>query len=269
MKHIRIISPASAIDAQWIDRAKVRLEQWGFVVSVGTHAYGNNGRFAASDEARVADLNEALADTTVDIILCSRGGYGLQQVIDQIVLPTRPKIEWPLVVGYSDITALHSLMALHGVPSLHMSMCKDLSELADDDPTLLAMREALEGQTKTLWSKEQQVIGGNLSVLYGLQGTPWDLNHIIDTMDTAPILLLEDIAESHYRIDRMMNNLRLSGVLGRISGVIIGHFTDCQDDERMGCTIEETIRQAVSEYNYPVILAPIGHEQPNLPIMLG
>jgi muramoyltetrapeptide carboxypeptidase len=148
-------------------------------------------------------------------------------------------------------------------------MCKDLSELTNDDPTLLAMREALEGRTKTLWSEKQQVIGGNLSVLYGLQGTPWDLNHIIDTMDTAPILLLEDIAESHYHIDRMINNLRLSGVLGRISGLIIGHFTDCQDDERMGCTIEETIRQAVSEYNYPVILAPIGHEQPNLPIMLG
>ena len=91
MKHIRIISPASAIDAQWIDRAKFRLEQWGFLVSVGTHAYGDNGRFAASDEARVADLNEALADATVDIILCSRGGYGFQRIIDRIVLPQRPQ----------------------------------------------------------------------------------------------------------------------------------------------------------------------------------
>ena len=269
MKHIRIISPSGVIAPELITQAQIRLESWGYRVSIGKNAMQQYGRFAGTKEQRLSDINEALADPSVDIILCSRGGYGLQQIVDQIVLPTRPKAEWPLVVGYSDITALHSLMALHGVPSLHMSMCKDLSELADDDPTLLAMREALEGQTKKMWSEEQQVIGGNLSVLYGLQGTPWDLNHIIDKMDTAPILLLEDIAESHYRIDRMINNLRLSGVLGRISGLIIGHFTDCQDDERMGCTIEETIRQAVSEYNYPVILAPIGHEQPNLPIMLG
>ena len=79
MKHIRIISPASAIDAQWIDRAKVRLEQWGFLVSVGTHAYGNNGRFAASDEARAADLNEALADarTALDISVFPYAKYRL------------------------------------------------------------------------------------------------------------------------------------------------------------------------------------------------
>ena len=109
MKHIRIISPASAIDAQWINRAKARLEQWGFSVSVGEHAYGNIGRFSATDEQRVADLNQALADPTVDIILCSRGGYGLQRIIDQIELPMRPKSQWPLVVGFSDITALHSL----------------------------------------------------------------------------------------------------------------------------------------------------------------
>ena len=148
-------------------------------------------------------------------------------------------------------------------------MCKDLSELADNDTTLVAVQKALEGQTTKLWNEERKVIGGNLSVLYGLQGTPWDLNHIIDNMDTAPILLLEDIAESHYHIDRMMNNLRLSGVLKRLSGVIIGYFTDCKDDERMGCSLKETIQQAVNEYNYPIIEAPVGHEQPNLPVLLG
>jgi muramoyltetrapeptide carboxypeptidase len=269
MKHIRIISPSGVIAPELITQAQARLESWGYCVSIGKNAMQQYGRFAGTIKQRLSDINEALADPNIDIILCSRGGYGLQQIIDQIVLPTRPTTEWPLIVGYSDITALHSLMALHGVPSLHMSMCKDISELADDDPTLLAMRKALEGKTKKICIEERKVIGGNLSVLYGLQGTPWDLNHIIDTMDTAPILLLEDIAESHYHIDRMMNNLRLSGVLGRISGLIIGHFTDCQDDERMGCSIEETIRQAVSEYNYPVILAPIGHEQPNWPVKIG
>ena len=81
MKHIHIISPASAIDSQWIKRASLRLEQWGFRVSVAQHAYGNIGRFSATDEERVADLNAAFADPTIDIILCSRGGYGLQRII--------------------------------------------------------------------------------------------------------------------------------------------------------------------------------------------
>lgn len=268
MKHIRIISPSGVIAPNLILQAKERLEQWGYRVSIGLYAMEQYGRYAGTASQRLADLNEALADATVDIILCSRGGYGLQQIIDQIVLPTRPKHQWPLIVGYSDITQLHCLMSLHGVTSLHMSMCKDLSELADDDPTLLAMRDALDGKIQNEWGNNL-IIGGNLSVLYGLQGTPYDLNHIIDNLPTAPMLLIEDIDEQHYHIDRMINNLRLSGVLGRISGLIIGHFTDCPDDPRMGCSIQETIRQAVAEYNYPIISAPIGHQMPNLPVMLG
>ena len=143
MKHIRILSPASAIDSQGIFKATARLEQWGFCVSVAEHAFGNIGRFSATDEQRLSDLNAALADPTVDIILCSRGGYGLQRIIDQVVLPNRPKQQWPLIVGYSDITALHNLLSLHGVPSLHANMCKDLSLLPDDDVALMAEREFL------------------------------------------------------------------------------------------------------------------------------
>jgi muramoyltetrapeptide carboxypeptidase len=273
MKHIRILSPSGVINPELILGAQKRLESWGYQVSLGQHAMSQYGRFAGTAAERLADINQALADPTVDIILCSRGGYGLQQILDQIQLPSRPKAEWPLIVGYSDITELHCLMALHGVRTLHMSMCKDLSELADDDPTLLAMQAALASETSHPTLQElahnTPIIGGNLSVLYGLQGTPWELNKIIDQMDCSPLLLIEDIGENHYHIDRMLHNLRMSGVLARISGLIIGHFTDCQDDERMGCTIEETIRQAVSEYDYPVILAPIGHEQPNWPAMLG
>lgn len=309
MKHIRIISPASAIDAQWIDRAKVRLEQWGFVVSVGTHAYGNNGRFAASDEARVADLNEALADATVDIILCSRGGYGLQRIIDRIVLPQRPKEQWPLVVGFSDITALHSLVNLHGISSLHANMCKDLSLLPDDDvaleaernflqeehlPSLLSLTSHLLPKTyhpsphcSTLNSRfavksiamsplnragevRGTLIGGNLSVLYGLQGTPYGLNQVIEQCAEAPILFIEDICEDHYHIDRMLHNLRLSGVFDKIAGLVVGEFTDCKDDPKMGCTLMESIRQVVEPYDFPVLFDyPSGHIDSNYPLLLG
>lgn len=268
MKHIRILSPSGAIAPRFILDTQKRLEEWGYRVSIGKHAMEEYGRFAGTIEQRLADLNEALADTDIDIILCSRGGYGLQQIIDKIALPQRPIDEWPLIVGYSDITELHSLMALHGVASLHMGMCRELTTY--NLPLTFnhgAIQLDTKGRNGTVTGK---VIGGNLSVLYGLQGTTWDLNHIIDTMDSAPILLLEDIDEAHYHIDRMMNNLRLSGVLARISGLVVGYFTNCDEDKRMCCTIADTILQAVREYNYPVMLgAPIGHEQPNRPVMLG
>lgn len=307
MKHIRILSPASAIDSQWIRRATARLEQWGFRVSVSEHAYGNIGRFSATDAQRVSDLNAALADPTVDIILCSRGGYGLQRIIDQVVLPNRPKHQWPLIVGYSDITALHNLLGLHGVPSLHANMCKDLSLLPDDDVALAAERDFLTAaelpSSLSLTSHllpltyhpsphhanipytihhmpssslnrggevKGRLIGGNLSVLYGLQGTPYSLHHVIEQCAEPPILFIEDISENHYHIDRMLHNLRMSGVLDKIGGLVVGEFTDCPDDASMGCTLRESIRQVVEPYMFPVLFDyPSGHIDSNYPLLLG
>jgi len=291
MKHIRILSPASAIDSQWIDRAKNRLEQWGFSVSVAPHAYDHLGRFSATDEDRVADINAAFADPNIDIILCSRGGYGLQRIIDKIVLPQRAKDQWPLVVGFSDVTALHSLLSVNGVPSLHGNMCKDLSLLPDDDAALVAEREILTSRLSPLTSHlsplashlspltsrlnrsgkaKGKLIGGNLSVLYGLQGTPYSLNKIIDQCEEAPILFIEDIGEKHYHIDRMLHNLRLSGVFDRIAGLVVGQFTDCADDASMGCTLLESIRQVVDDYTFPVLFdCPSGHIDSNYPLLLS
>lgn len=266
MKHIRIISPASAINPQYVVDAQARLESWGYRVSIGAHALGQHGCFSGTKEERLADINEAFADPDVDIILCSRGGYGLQQIVDKIVLPTRPKEQWPLVVGFSDITVLHALMSINNVPSLHAPMCEPIATMPENSPTLVRLREALaEGVVA-----ETNVIGGNLSVLYGLQGTPYSLNHMIDRCATPPTLLLEDIGEKQYHIDRMLNNLRMSGVFARINGVIIGQFTNCPDDPKMGCSLEETIRSYFVEYGYPIISdAPYGHEDLNIPIYLS
>ena len=288
MKHIRILSPASAIDLQWINQAKVRLEQWGFCVSVAAHAYGHLGRFSATDEERLSDLNAAFADPTIDIILCSRGGYGLQRILDRIVLPNRPKDQWPLVVGFSDVTALHALLSLHGVPSLHANMCKDISLLPDDDTSLLEERNLLTlsphsflpsslspftmplSHLNRSGEAKGPLIGGNLSVLYGLQGTPYGLNNIINQCSEPPILFIEDICERHYHIDRMLHNLRMSGVFERISGLLVGQFTDCADDSSMGCTLMESIRQVVEPYAFPVLFDyPAGHIASNYPLLLS
>ena len=288
MKHIRILSPASAIDLQWINQAKARLEQWGFRVSVAEHAYGHLGRFSATDEERLSDLNAAFADPAIDIILCSRGGYGLQRILDRIVLPNRPKDQWPLVVGFSDVTALHALLSLHGVPSLHANMCKDISLLPDDDASLLEERKFLTLSPHSLLpfslspfimplshlnrsgEAKGPLIGGNLSVLYGLQGTPYGLNNIINQCSEPPILFIEDICERHYHIDRMLHNLRMSGVFERISGLLVGQFTDCADDSSMGCTLMESIRQVVEPYAFPVLFDyPSGHISSNYPLLLS
>lgn len=272
MKHIRILSPAGSIDHDYIIQAKNRLNSWGFRVSLSSHAFGEYGRFSGTAQERLSDLNDAFADESVDIILCARGGYGLQQIVDKIVLPTRPKDQWPLVVGFSDITALHSLMSLHGMPSLHASMCKALATLPDESEALQLLHQALDGDwvMEMPIAKGKKIIGGNLSVLYGLQGTPYSLNAIIDQCEEAPVLLIEDICERHYHVDRMLNNLRMSGVLGRLGGVIIGQFTDCDNDPRMQCTLQDSIREILADYDYPIIWdAPYGHIDENRPIMLS
>ena len=267
MKHICIISPSGAIEPELVHQAQQRLESWGFRVSISPHALGKYGRFSGTPEERLVDINQAFADPSVDIILCSRGGYGLQQIVDQIVLPQRPKSQWPLVVGFSDITILHALMSLHGVPSLHASMCSALATLPDDAPALHQLRQALMNE---LPKPAQTIIGGNLSVLYGLQDTPYSLHRIIDNCAEPPVLLIEDIAERHYHVDRMLNNLRLSGVLARLGGVIVGQFTDCNDDSQMNCMLLENIQQILAEYTYPVTYnAPYGHVDDNLPIWLS
>ena len=273
MKHIRIISPSGFIDPTYIDQATSRLRAWGYKVSEGAHARERWGRFAGTDEQRASDLNAALEDPTVDFILCARGGYGLQRIIDRIAPIGKP------IIGFSDITALHQLSAYHDQFSIHGIMCKHIATLPEDSEPMMALRRLLADERmdyhwpahplNQLGTAYAPIVGGNLSVLYGLQGTRYGLRDEL-FREQFPILLIEDICERHYHIDRMIRNLKLSGVLAHLSGLIVGQFTDCEDDPGMGCTIYETIKEAVAEYDYPVLFdAPIGHVERNLPLWLS
>ena len=277
------------IDPSFIDGAAARLRAWGFEVSEGCHARDKYGRFAGTDDARLADLREALEDTGVDAVLCARGGYGMQRIIDRV-----PKIQKP-IIGFSDITALHQVAALSHQPSVHGVMCKHIATLPEDGEVLSALRAALRGEKleyslpahplNRQGTAEGLIAGGNLSVLYGLQGTPFgiqnsqftmhnaqfSMHNAQFTMHNAPILLIEDVGERHYHVDRMIRNLRLSGVLAQIGGLIVGQFSDCEDDPSMpGGSIRQTIWEAVADYDYPVVFDfPCGHVERNLPIRLG
>ena len=271
--HIRIISPSGAIDPVFIDRAAARLRSWGHEVSEGTHARGHWGRFAGTDEERLKDIQDAMQDPSVDAILCSRGGYGLQRIIDRVPNITKP------VIGFSDITALHQLSTINCQLSIHAVMCKHIATLPEDSEPIVALRRVLEGKSveyhiaphplNRYGEATAPVIGGNLSVLYGLQGTPYSLQQSVISSQ-APILLIEDVGERHYHIDRMIRNLKMSGVLGYLGGLVVGQFSECEDDPGMNCTVYETIKEAVAEYDYPVLFnAPFGHVEHNLPVWLG
>ena len=273
VKNIRIISPSGAIDPEYIKGATERLLSLGFAVTEGRYTRGHCGRFAATDDERLQDLNEALADPTVDAILCARGGYGLQRIIDRVGEIRKP------IIGFSDITELHQLSAISHQPSVHSIMCKHLATLPQDSDPFLRTIEALQGKPldyklpmhrlNRCGEVTAPLIGGNLSVLYGLQGTPFGLQPSVLSLQ-KPILLIEDIGERHYHIDRMMNNLRMSGVLAQLSGLIVGQFTDCEDDPLMGETVYETIARYAEEYDYPVVFGfPAGHEEYNLPVWLN
>ena len=280
MESILIISPSGTINPEYIDGAVQRLQSWGYNVTISPHAYGEVGRFSGTDEERLADIQAALQNPSVDFILCSRGGYGLQRILDKINLSTFD-FRLSTIIGFSDITALHQLGALHSPHStLHGLMCKHIATLPDDSTALQLFRRALAREPITytlpahplnrLGTTQATLVGGNLSVLYGLQGTPYDLNHVIDAHPEGVILFIEDICERHYHIDRMMNNLRMSGVLTRIKGLVVGQFTDCEADQLMGCTIYDTIAQNVAAYDYPVLFDfPAGHVEDNRPLYLN
>lgn len=273
VKQIRIISPSGVIDPSYIDGASARLRAWGFSVSEGKHVRSSWGRFAGTDEERLSDLIEALNDPTVDIILCSRGGYGLQRIIDRVPTITKP------IIGFSDITALHQLSAISNQFSVHGIMCKHIATLPEDSDPIVSLRKLLAGEAlEYRWAAHPlnnpghacaPVVGGNLSVLYGLQATPWGLQQSAFRIQ-FPILLIEDIGERHYHIDRMMRNLRMSGVLAHLSGLVVGQFSDCEDDPLMQQSVYETIKEVVADYDYPVLFnAPIGHVAHNLPLWLN
>ena len=270
---IRIVSPSGFIAPEYIDGAKKVLEGWDLKVSVGKFALSEYGRFAGTKEQRIADLQEALNDKDLKAILCSRGGYGLSQIIDKLDFTSFSKHpKW--LIGFSDITILHNVISNLGIASIHGIMAKHLTELPENPDPVQQLKKILFGEFPTYQIPTQELnrygitegklIGGNLSVLMGMRGTKYDLNY------KNNVLFIEDIAEKPYHIDRMMQNLRLSGVLSDISGLIVGQFSDCQEDPLMKQTISEIILDAVKNYDYPVCFNfPAGHVETNLPLILG
>lgn len=268
---VAIVSPASKIDTKLVDGACATLESWGFRPVVGSCCKGECGSFSGTVGQRLGDLRAALENPDVRAVLCSRGGYGVVQMIEHFrdsMWNNDPK--W--LIGFSDISALHAVSVHAGVVSVHASMCKLLTEhpdcqcshtLHDILTGKLPDYEVAGDERNREGSVSGTVTGGNLAVLSGLISTPYDL------LKKDHILFIEDISEAIYRVERMLYTLRLNGTLARTKALIVGQFTDYKPSVDHQC-MYDMIEKMVADYDFPVAYNfPVGHVDYNLPILEG
>lgn len=272
---IGITCPSGYVSAERVQYATVVLEKWGFKTFPGKTVGNEFHYFSGDDATRLEDLQAMLDDPNIDAILMGRGGYGLSRIIDQIDFTKfvqNPK--W--ICGFSDITVLHShIHAQFGIPTIHSVMCGAFKPETEETDYILSLRKALTGEAlryaipaseyNRAGDTTAQIVGGNLAMLAHLTGS-------VSEIDTdGKILFIEDIGEHLYHIDRMLYNLKRSGKLKSLKGLLVGSFTDIEDTDRpFGQTLEQIISDKVSEYDFPVAFNfSCGHDEVNNTLVLG
>jgi muramoyltetrapeptide carboxypeptidase len=266
---VALVAPARKADAGHLEAAREIFHAWGLQVIVAKNISSESHPYlAGSDEERLEDLQSALNDPRVKCIFCARGGYGTTRIIDRLNfgdLSTRPK--W--IVGFSDITSLHLKLFGLGIKSIHGIM-PVLFGSADSKTSLDSLRNTLfngpgeihaaASSYSRLGNAQGRIIGGNLSLLVDSLGTASDPDM------TDCILVVEEIDEYRYKIDRMLTQLKRAGKLEALSALVVGQMTNIHESEReFSKTVEGLFLDAARDYSYPVVFGfPIGHELPNL-----
>ena len=271
---VAIVAPSGVVEEDYIEKTKNIFRKWGLDPVPGANLFARHHQFAGSDVQRLADLQNALDDEDIKAIFCARGGYGLLRIVDQIhwhKFLQSPK--W--VAGFSDVTALHAVLQNKSVQSIHSIMPINIGKLSVSSKPLELLGEALY-KGKLIYSIESNILnrsgtekasltGGNLSLLYALSGTPYEVDW------AGKILFIEDVGEQYYHIDRIMQSFRLAGKLEKLSGLIVGAFSEMTDNKRpFGRSPEEIISDAVEGFDFPVAFGfPAGHISENWPLILG
>lgn len=271
---IAILAPASAIKREYVDGAARVITELGYEPVVMPTALARHGSFSGTIAERADDLRAAIADPSISAILCARGGYGcihLVELIEPELLRQHPK--W--IIGFSDISILHAIAHRAGIVSVHASMCKHLAEFGADDDATHRLFDILTGTALPRYdvgphpfnrtgTARGTLLGGNMATFMPLIGTN------IDLVKPGSILFIEDVGEAVYKVDRMMYQLRVSGRLHSLAGLIVGQFTEYNRDVANDLDIYDVVARATADCSFPIAFDfPIGHIDANQPIPEG
>ncbi len=275
---IGIIAPASCTIYEKVLEAKKNIEDMGYQVILGECTKKQWYSYAGTDEERAEEINSFFADKSIDAIICMRGGYGSNRLIELLdfeVIKRNPKI----FVGYSDITTLHialnekaNLITFHGpmaVSNFTGNYNRDTYENFIEILSNSRDKQSIKNITKELKVLNEgrakgKLVGGNLATLIATLGTEYDLDY------NGKILFLEDVGEKTYKIDRFLNQLKKHGVFEKIEGLVLGDFKNCIQDSEKDMTLLEVFQNYFKELKKPVIYNfESGHSEPMLTLPLG
>ena len=272
---VAVISPSSRPEPRTVEAGCRILRQWGYEPVVGRHALSGWHDFAGTSRQRADDLLWALSDSTIRAIMCTRGGDGAVQLLPLVGLDKiRRNPKW--LIGFSDVTALHSAWVQAGVMSIHGPMCHAIAAQEGADTVSVMLRRLLEGQLPAhrvaahplnqRGTAEGLLVGGNFSVFCGLAGSPFDFLNGDDL-----ILFIEDTDEAMTKVDRMLHLLEVRGVLSRLKGIIVGQFTKYKHPLNGFTDMYAMLHEYLQHYPIPVCYDfPVGHARlKNYPLVEG
>ena len=273
---IGLVCPAGYMPVEKVQTCLDVLQEWGYRVKIGKTVGGGSATyFSGTDEERLADFQQMLDDDAIKVVLCARGGYGTGRIIDKIDFTKfRKQPKW--IVGYSDVTVLHSHIYSHFyISTLHAPMAGAFNEDGFKNEFVRSLKNALEGKKlkykcdvhefNRKGEAVGELVGGNLALSAHLVGTDSDIK------TRGKILFLEDVGEQLYNIDRMLHQLKRSGKLARLAGLIFGGFTESKDTDRpFGQSVHEILHEIVKEYDFPVCYDfPVSHTDRNYALKIG
>lgn len=274
---VAIVAPSGVLKNrnQEIQNAQELMASWGLYTVLGAHLYAESNHFAGTDAERCADFQHAMDDPTISAIWAARGGYGTVRILDMLdYTKFNEKPKW--IIGYSDITALHSQLHTKGFESIHAIMAAGISKgLKDIEETVATFKDAIFGNPlaytlegsdyNKVGTSKGELVGGNLTLLHTMLGSNTSLDM------SGKILFIEEIGEYAYHTDRMLQSLKRAGYFDHCAGVIVGDFSKVRDNTTpWGSSIEQLILDALSDYDFPIAFnMPAGHEDDNRAMIFG
>jgi muramoyltetrapeptide carboxypeptidase len=267
---VALVAPAGPVIEERVASACADCQRFGFIPALGRSVLERRGYLAGSDQARAADLQHAFDDPAIDAVWALRGGYGTMRLLPVL----RPPRNARAFIGFSDNTALHLWLERAGMVSFHAPHPgSELPPVAEDCFRRVLMSGAAAGalplpagaavHTLVAGAAEGELVGGNLAMVAALCGTPWQAR------TRGRILFLEDVGEAPYRLDRLLRQLELAGMVAEIAGLALGHFTECEpaEDEPDPLTL---LQEFASRAGVPAVMGlPIGHVPANWTLPLG